>query len=83
MLDEAAVLHLPRHPGRWRRFSRLRSSEPISGRIHIYIYMALSLYRGSVLRDFGSTVDSKQSEHVSFFGLGLEEGHVPTFWLLL
>ena len=38
------------------------------------------------------TVDSKKLEHgwrmihagfPSFFGLGLEEGHVPTFWLLL
>ena len=38
------------------------------------------------------TVDSKKLEHgcgmihagfLSFFGLGLEDGHVPTFWLLL
>ena len=37
-------------------------------------------------------VDSKMLEHgcrviyagfPSFFGLGLEDGHVPTFWLLL
>ena len=38
------------------------------------------------------TVDSKYLEHgwrmindgfPSFFGLGLEDGHIPTFWLLL
>ena len=38
------------------------------------------------------TVDSKKLEHgrrmfytgfASFFGLGLDDGHVPTFWLLL
>ena len=40
----------------------------------------------------GNTVDSQKLEHgcrmiyagvPSFFGLGLEDGHVPTFWLLL
>ena len=40
----------------------------------------------------GLTVDSKKLEHArrviyagfpSLLGLGLEDGHVPTFWLLL
>ena len=39
-----------------------------------------------------NTVDSNKLEHAckviyagfpSFFGLGLEDGHLPTFWILL
>ena len=55
--------------------------------------MASSRFRGSGKSNvFFYTVDSNTLEHgcrmmyagfASLFGLGLEDGHVPTFWLLL
>ena len=65
----------------------------VSSNFGVFQYRSQSPFKHSpIILPHTYTVDSKQLEHgcrmvyagfPSFFGLGLEEGHVPTLWPLL